>query len=153
MLGARAAAWWLSLFAVWWLLVGSWSGWYAVWGAVAVTFVTVAALTVGTLARGTASRGLGWIRELGSAAVQVALDFGVLTDVLWRAVARGDRGPIGRTLTRETDAAGPDASVRRGWITVVATWSPNAYVVEVDESSGRALLHDLRPWRRSEEPV
>jgi len=153
MLGARAAVWWLVLFLLWWLIVGSWSVGYAVGGAAAATLVTVAALAAGEPARGTTSRGLGWLRELGSAAVQVALDFAVLVDVLARAVARRDRGPMGRTLVRETGARGPDAAVRRGWVTLVATWSPNAYVIGIEESSGRATLHDLRPWRRSEEPV
>jgi len=147
----RATLWWVLTFALWWLLVGSWSPWDALWGAVVATVVTVAAVAAGRRVAGTTSAGRPG--ELGSAALQVVLDFAVLVAALVTAVARGDRGPVGRTMTRETDAGGPDAAVRRGWITLVATWSPNAYVITVEESSGRALVHDLRPWRRSEEPV
>jgi hypothetical protein len=36
---------------------------------------------------------------------------------------------------------------------LVAGYSPNAYVVDVDVDEGTVLLHDLVPWRRSEEPA
>jgi hypothetical protein len=36
---------------------------------------------------------------------------------------------------------------------LIAGWSPNAYVVDIDEESGTVLLHDLVPNRASEEPA
>jgi hypothetical protein len=37
-------------------------------------------------------------------------------------------------------------------VELVATWSPNCYVIDISPESGRRLLHDLRPHRASEQP-
>jgi hypothetical protein len=149
----RVALWWLALTAWWWLLVGMWSRWIAVWGAVAALLATVAAMLTGGPGWGARRLGRPWPRELAAAAVQVLLDNVVLARALAAALVRGDRGPQGRLFVRETEAGGADSAARRSWLALVATWSPNAYVLDVDAATGRALVHDLRPWRRSEEPL
>jgi hypothetical protein len=111
---------------------------------------TLGAVLTGGPGWGSHTLGRRWPRELCSAALQVVLDYAVLVRALSTALVQGDRGAIGRMVGRDTDA---DQAARRAWVTLVATWSPNAYVLDVDAGSGRALLHDLRPWRRSEEPV
>jgi hypothetical protein len=83
----------------------------------------------------------------------VVPDFLVLVRVVATAVASGDRGPQGRFVTRETGLTGEEAAPRRAWVTGLATLSPNAYVLDIDADTGRALVHDLHLWRRSEEPV
>ena len=39
------------------------------------------------------------------------------------------------------------------FLTVVAGYSPNAYVVDVDRETREVLLHDLVPRRESERPA
>jgi hypothetical protein len=35
----------------------------------------------------------------------------------------------------------------------LAGFSPNAFVIEIDAERDTVLIHDLVPWRRSEEPA
>lgn len=149
----RVALWWLALTAVWWLLVGTWSTWVAVWGAGAAALATVGAMLTGGPRWGTRRLGRSWPGELAAAAVQVLLDGLVLVRVLTASLARADRDSQGRLLVRDTEATGAASAARRSWVELVATWSPNAYVLDVDPATGHALVHDLRPWRRSEEPL
>jgi len=62
----------------------------------------------------------------------------------------------GAFVTRAFDAGPkttPTGQGRRAWTIWLAGLSPNAYVIEVDPEGDTALLHDLRVWPRSEEPV
>jgi len=84
----------------------------------------------------------------------VVVDFGIVTWALLVSVARR-RVVRGEFVSREpthgswtTRGAGP-----RAWTVLVATYSPNAYVVDLDPDAGRVLLHDLIPYHRSESPV
>ena len=43
----RKALGWLLLYALWWLLVGSWSPWNAVWGAGLVTLGLLGSVVTG----------------------------------------------------------------------------------------------------------
>lgn len=149
----RASLWWTALFGLWWLFVGSWSGWDAVWGAGLAALATVAALAAGGRRRVRGDLGARWPGELGAGLLRVVPDFLLLVRVLARAVASGERGPQGRFVTRDTGLSGEQAAARRAWVTGVATLSPNAYVLDIDAETGRALVHDLRVDRRSEEPV
>ena len=151
--GPRAALCWVALYALWWAFVGSWSPWAAVWGAVLALVATVAAL-VGARRDVGCLPGLGeMLGDVGAAAWQVVIDFVVITGVLARAMLRGDRGPLGRFVVRGTDATGDQAVALRGWRALLATYSPNAWVVGTDEDTGQTLVHDLRVRRDSEEPV
>lgn len=149
----RSLLWWPVLFALWLLFVGEWTRLVAIWGAGLTLAGTVGAAAV--VRRGLLDvRGRwGWLRELGSAAVAVVVDFGILTAELARAIA-GRRRRVGVFLV-DRSAAGSDrlAAGRRAWITLVATWSPNCYVLDVDAETGRRLIHDLRPHRSSELPA
>lgn len=150
----RALGAWCALFALWWLFVGAWSGWNLVWGAVIATVATVTALlSAPTTAASFA--GARRLRDVAAAARQVVLDFGVITVVLARALATRDRGPHGSFVARRTDLGDghPGAGAERAWRSLMATYSPNAYVVEVEPRTGTALLHDLKVWRPSEEPL
>jgi hypothetical protein len=48
---------------------------------------------------------------------------------------------------------GPDAVARRAWTVLLAGYSPNAYVVDLDPETQQVILHDLVPHRASEEPI
>jgi hypothetical protein len=137
--------WWLGCFWLWLLLVGEWNRTELVAAALAAT----AAASLAELAR-------AWIparwhvpgsvlRSLPSVPLVVVEDFAIVVAVLGRSLVRGE-AVGGRYIERSV--AGDDA-----WSTLVASISPNAYVVSVDRERGTVLLHDLVPRRRSEEPA
>jgi hypothetical protein len=75
----------------------------------------------------------------------VVVDFGILAWALLASLGRRRivRGQIvERKLPRE-----------RTWTVLLATLSPNAYVVDLDLRRSRVLLHDLVPYRKSESPL
>lgn len=148
----RTLRWWPPLFALWLLFVGEWSWLVGIWGAGMAAVAAAAAEVV-------AGQGLlnvrgrwRWCGELGSAAVAVPADAGILTWELVRAIATGRRR-VG-VFREDASAAGegPLPAGRRAWVEFVATWSPNCYVVDVSSESGRRMIHDLRPHRPSERP-
>ena len=137
---------WLAMFVpLWWLwllLAGEWneSEWVAATAAAAV------AAAIGELARSRAQVDSGFalrrLSELPLAALLVFADFGILV----AALVRRRRGTFVIRKVRRADTPG-----ERVWTSVVATFSPNAYVV--DMTAERVLLHRVVPWRRSEEPA
>jgi hypothetical protein len=84
----------------------------------------------------------------------VLVDFGVVTWALLASVARG-RVVRGRLVSRQLEGGGvaPRGAGARAWTVLVATYSPNAYPIDVDPEAGTVLLHDLVPNRRSERPA
>jgi hypothetical protein len=124
---------WVALWWLWMLLVGEWNR--DEWVAAAIA-ATVAA-TLGEMARARAGVALRLpaLRLLWSVPHTVVADFGLL---MW-ALGRRKEG-----VFRSRPAANT-------WTAYVANISPNAYVVEMDDE--QVLLHDLVPWRPSEEPL
>ncbi|TQJ91260.1 Na+/H+ antiporter subunit E [Streptomyces sp. SLBN-31] len=146
-------SWWCALYSLWFLFSGQ-GGWLvAAWGAAAAAVATVAARVVvvqGLLQGRPKGR---WAASVPRAAWQTLVDFGVVLRVLARCIAGGRRGPVGRFVRRDTGLPEADSGVAAAWLTMTATYSPNAYVLDVDRSTGQALLHDLRPMTASEEPA
>lgn len=147
-------AWWLALFWLWMLLVGEWNrvGWVA-----AATAAAIGA-TLGELAR---SR-TGFAAPLPSRAIvdvpqalgMVVVDFGILVRVLVVSVARR-RVVRGKFVSRELEGGSHAARGvgARAWTALAASYSPNAYVVDIEPESGTVLLHDLVPNLPSERPA
>jgi hypothetical protein len=114
---------------------------------------TVAA-TLGEIARtraGVAPRiPVRWVARAWSVPHQIVVDFGIVTWALARSVAR-------RRVVRGEFRAHPFPARKgqgvRAWAGWAAQFSPNAYVVEIDEERELVLVHDLVPNRPSEEPV
>jgi len=152
--GSRWVAWWAVLFALWLLFAGEWTRLVAVWGAALSAVATVSAGVVAGQGLLDARGRWGWARELGSAGTAVVVDFAILTRALVAAVVTGRR-EVGLFVEDGSSGAGggPLAAGRRAWVAVVATWSPNCYVVDIDPESGRRLIHDLRSHRASELPA
>ena len=143
-------AWWLALFWLWFLLVGEWNREEVVAAAIAAAL----AASLAELARvrtGFAARiPLRGLADLPKALARVFVDFGILVWALLVSVARR-RVVRGEFVSRETAVGlgvGP-----RAWTVLVAAYSPNAYVVDLDPETSQVLLHDLVPCRASEEPV
>lgn len=147
--------WWFALFWLWALLVGSWD----LIDLVAGACVSAVAAAIGEAGRAAARVDvqISWerFRAGALAPLLVPVDFGILTyalcvSVLRRKVVRG------RYLARPFDPGTkttPSGAARRAWTVLLAGYSPNAYVVDIDVEERRVLLHDLIPWRRSEEPA
>jgi hypothetical protein len=148
------AAWWLALFWLWFLLVGEWNREEVVAAALAAAL----AASLAELARvrtGFAARvPLRGLADLPKVLGMVFVDFGIVVWALLVSVARR-RVVRGEFISREieggsavTRAVGP-----RAWKVLVASYSPNAYVVDLDPETRQILLHDLVPNRASEEPA
>jgi hypothetical protein len=138
--------WWFVLFWLWFLLVGEWNRYELVAGA---------AVAAAAAAHAEGARALGRVGRLPAPATlaaapaalwQIVVDFGVITWVLVRSLARR-RVVRGEWIERTANTA--DAP----WIAYLATFSPNAYPVEVDTHERTAVFHDLVPRRDSEAPL
>ncbi len=147
--------WWLGCFGLWLVLVADWSRVNALAGACAAA----AAATVAESARAAARQDVrvsgSTLRAAGAVPVAVVADFGILMLALVRSASR--RQVVrGEYVSREVDPGSkttPSGPARRAWLALLAGYSPNSYLVDVDPEAGTALLHDLVRRRRSEEPV
>ena len=84
---------------------------------------------------------------------QALVDFGIVTVALARRLA--GRRVRGQFVVRHFESAGSGARAAgdRAARAVLASYSPNAYPVDVDPGSHTVLLHDLVPNRDSERPA
>jgi hypothetical protein len=147
-------AWWVALFWLWLLLVGQWNREQVVAAAIAATIAAFVAEFARTRTGLSAPLPLRLLVDVPPALGMVVVDFGILTWALLAGLARR-RIVRGKLVLRErprgswvTQGPGP-----RAWTVLVASFSPNAYVVDVDPEERRVLLHDLVPHRKSEDPV
>jgi hypothetical protein len=146
--------WWVALFWLWLLLAGDWNTELIV----AAALSAAAAATVAEVARTrldlAAPLPLRLLLALPRALGMVVVDFGILGLALVRSVAR--RQIVrGRIVERQLPS---DSWVTRGvgsraWTVLFASYSPNAFVVDVDPGSRRIVFHDLVPNRSSEKPA
>jgi hypothetical protein len=147
--------WWIALWWLWMLLAGDWNRTEWVGGACAATI----GATVAELCRGLAGVqlrvALERLRASATVLPVVFADFGIVMYALLRSLA-ARRVVRGRFVVRDFDAGAKTTAAgaaRRAWTVLLAGYSPNAYVVDVDPEADEVLLHDLVPWRRSEEPA
>ena len=146
--------WWLALFWLWFLLVGEWNRQEVIAAAIAATI----AATVGEFARTRTGFGarvpLRAAADLPQALGMVFVDFGIVS---WALVTSAVRRRVvrGELVTRQLEggAVTPRGVGPRAWTVLVACYSPNAYVIDVDPEEQRVLLHDLVPHRASERPA
>lgn len=138
-------AWWLALFWLWLLLVGQWNREQlvaaAIAAAIAAGLAEFARVRTGFAVR-LSRRDLA---VLPKALGMVFVDFGIVVRALLVSIARR-RVVRGQLVSRKAGDTG-------AWSVLAATYSPNAYPVEVDPDTRRVLLHDLVPHRASEEPL
>jgi len=143
-------AWWVALFWLWMLLAGDWN--HIQWIAAACA-ATVSA-TLGEIARtraGVETRfPLRWIARAWTVPHQIVVDFGIITLALGRSLVRRK---IVRGEYRAHHFPAAEGKGVRAWATWAGQFSPNAYVIEIDDERELVLVHDLVPNRASEEPV
>jgi hypothetical protein len=148
-------SWWVGLFWLWMLLVGDWNRIEWVGGAAVAAVAATVAELARTLAGVSLEPSFGRMKAAPKAWLVVFTDFGIVLFALFRSLARREvvRGGY---VVRKTDA-GEKTTTRgvahRAWTVLIAGYSPNAYVVDIDPDEGTVLLHDLVPWRSSEEPA
>jgi hypothetical protein len=128
------------------LLVGEWN--HFEW--IAATAAAAVAATVGEVARSAARVHARipapWLLRGWSAFPVVFSDFAT---VLWALVTRRRGSFVRRAAPANGDD--PDAVGIRVWANLLADYSPNAYVIALED--GETFLHDLVPKRQSEKPA
>src|SRR5204863_9104734 len=134
------------LWALWLLYQGEWNA-IEVWAAAsAATLSLVVAVLVGRFALPTAR--VEWRSPVRPARIPwlVVKEFGMVTAFLFQ---RGE-GEF-RRLDFPAGGARPAERGRRAFIVMATGYSPNSYVVDVDEDRGEVLVHVLRRVPRGEE--
>jgi hypothetical protein len=146
-------AWWVALFWLWLLLVGQWNREEVVAAAIAATIAASLAELARVRTGFSARIPLRAVADLPQALGMVVVDFGILVWALVVSVARR-RAVHGELFSRElTDRRRAVGTGPRAWTTIVASYSPNAFVLDIDPKTRLVLLHDLVRHRASEEPA
>ena len=143
-------AWWLALFWLWFLLVGEWDRLEIVAAAIAATIAATLAEFARVRTGFSARLSLRDLSVLPKALGMVFVDFGIL---VWALIVSAARRRVVRGEFVARESAVGEGVGARAWTVLVAAYSPNAYVVELDPKTRRVLLHDLVRNRASEEPV
>lgn len=138
---ARFLAWFVALVALWGVFVGTTQSTELIAGlmaaAIGATFVELLRAH-GLIGFRTAP---GIVARAWRIPWQVFFDFGVISWVLLRSLARGRR-VRGEWLTIDFPTQdGPEGRFERALTIALENETPNAIVVDLDE--GRALLHSL----------
>jgi multisubunit Na+/H+ antiporter MnhE subunit len=147
-------AWWLALLWLWLLLAGEWNRQEWVAGAVAATIAASLAELARTRTAFGARVPLRALADIPQVLAMVVVDFGVVVRALFTSVARR-RIVRGALVSRELER-GADAAQRAGpraWTALAASYSPNAYVIDIEAETQTVVLHDLVPNRSSESPA
>jgi hypothetical protein len=135
--------------------VGEWDRIDAVAGAAAAAVAAALAERGRRAARVRPRVPFGHLRRSASVPVIVLADFVIVTHALAVSLLRR-RVVRGRYIARDLSAGPrttPEGAAHRAFTVLLAGYSPNAYVVDIDPEHDVVLVHDLVPWRRSEEPA
>jgi hypothetical protein len=139
---AAFLVWYVVLWWLWQSLAGVWNHYNWLFAAGGALVASAIGELAATRTNGRARFPLALLASAPSALGMVFVDFGIVM------VARGRR----RTgVVRETRFEHPDTEPFRAWATIVADWSPNAFVIDV--ADGRSRTHHLIPNDRSQSPV
>ena len=146
--------WWVVLFWLWMLLVGEWNRIEWVAAVIAATLGASFAVLVAAVTGLEVRVPLDVLGAAWSVPLMVFVDFGIITYALVRSLVTG-RIVRGSFRVNSFPARGddPEAVARRAFATILATYSPNAYVVDISRTHNTALVHDLVPFRESGKPV
>lgn len=150
-----AAVAWFVLVWLFILVAGEWTA--PTWVAAGALGLIAAAVTIPLTHRGLYKLRFRarWLMELASVPTQIAIDFWIITASLVGSIITRQHG-VGRFVAhRDAPVGAEDAlgTTRRVFVTIVATWSPNSYVVDLDPKAKTSLVHDLVAHRASERPA
>jgi len=145
--------WWIALFWLWLAYQGEWNR--IEWVAAAGAATLGAALATALASLGLLTFRIPWaaFADAKNVPLQIVTDFAIITRALAHRLA--GRRVHGRFVVRSFESAGSAARAAgdRGARAVLGTYSPNAYVVDIDPGRHVVLLHDLVPNRNSEKPA
>ena len=148
-------AWWFALFWLWLLLTGDWNRIELIGAACGAAVAATIAELIRDAARQPLPVPLERLRAAASVLPIVFADFGVVIWALVRSLA-ARRVVRGAFVTREFDAGAkttPRGQAHRAWTVLLAGFSPNAYVIDIEPEAQTVLLHHLVPNRRSGSPA
>ena len=143
----RFLLWWVVLVLLWFLYQGEYN---LIEQIAAVCAATIAA-AVAVVVRSQEQAGLrlepGWAARGLKVPWQVVREFWIMTVFLARAVVARRVPPTGgfRTLPFPTGGARPAERGRRAFATLAITYSPNSYVLDMDEDERTVVVHTLSP--------
>jgi hypothetical protein len=147
------AGWWVASFWLWIAYQGEWNKVEWVAAACAATLAAAFATLVahhGLLRYRVPTRALA---EGANVPLQIVVDFAIVTRALVRRLLGHETH--GAFVVRSLPSAGSGATAAgdRAARGILATYSPNAYVIDLDAANHTVLLHDLVPNRNSEKPA
>ena len=148
----RTVAWsllvWVALAALWLLYQGEWNGIqiYAALSAGALSLLV--GLVLRRRALPTARVEPRWFLRAAKVPWNVLREFVLISVFL---VRRPRRGGEFRALRFPAGGARPAERGRRAFVALATGYSPNSYVVDVDEERGLILVHVLSPVSPGEE--
>ena len=146
-------AWWLALFWLWILLAGEWNRQEWIAGASAAAISATVAEVARSRTDFSARLPARVLADVPQALWMVFVDFGIVVGALVASIARR-RVVRGELVSRELE--GGSRAARgvgpRAWTALAASYSPNAYVIDIEPETHTVLLHDLVPHRASERP-
>jgi multisubunit Na+/H+ antiporter MnhE subunit len=145
--------WWCVLFPLWLVFVGAWDLYDGVAGVAAAAVAATAALVVRELGLLSFRPRVGGFSGFARVPLQVFADFGILAVALVRTLAGRPVRGIFLAKKLPTGGRGSEAAFARALAAIAATYSPNAYVVDVDLDRNVVLMHDLVRNSASEEPL
>jgi multisubunit Na+/H+ antiporter MnhE subunit len=142
----RWALAWLALWALWLLFQGEWNA-IQVWAAAsAATLTLVVGLLVRRFALPSARVEWRWLVRAARIPWLVVKEFWMVAAFLFRR----EEGEF-RRVEFPAGGARPAERGRRAFIAMATGYSPNSYVLDVDEERGEVLVHVLRRVPRGEE--
>ena len=139
---------WVALAALWLLIQGEWNAIEIYAAASAATLSLAVALLLRRFALPSARVEWRWLRRAAWIPWQVVKEFGYVTVFL----LRHGKGEF-RTISFPAGGARPAERGRRAFVALATGYSPNSYVVDVDEERGEVLVHLLRSVPSGEELV
>jgi len=142
---AAWTVWWAVLFWLWLLFTGDWNRIELIGAACGAAV----GATIAELVRSSAGQRihvpLGPLRAAATMPLKVVADSGIVVYALLRSLAQR-RVVRGAFVTRRFDPGArttPRGEARRAWTTVLETFSPNSYVVDIDVEGETILTHEL----------
>jgi multisubunit Na+/H+ antiporter MnhE subunit len=137
----RWALWWLVLALLWLLYQGEYNRIEQVAAACAAALAATVAVLVRRQERTDVRLELRWLLKTAAVPWQVVREFWLVTVFL----VRGERSAGMRRLPFPTGGARPAERGRRALAALAMTYSPNSYVVDMDEQTHEVVVHTLAP--------
>src|SRR5205823_2513023 len=144
---ARWALWWLVLVFLWLLYQGEYNTIEQVAAACAAAVAATLAVLVRRQERAGVRLEARWLAKTAAVPWQIVREFALVTIFLARALA-ARRVPVTggiRRLPFPTGGARPHERGRRVIAALAMTYSPNSYVVDMDQDANEVVVHTLSP--------